>query len=157
MMPTSKTDVADRLRVLRSWQTSLDEAFRVPATSIRFGWDAVVGLIPGAGDIVTALFGIVILLHAHQMRIPAIAQVRMVVNLAIDLAIGLVPIAGDIADIFWKANTRNLRLLERHAGPERPPTGADWAFVFGVTAALLAVAALPLVLLMAFLRALGLL
>jgi hypothetical protein len=155
-MPTSRTDVAVRLQRLRSWQRFLDEAFGIPYTSIRFGWDAVVGLVPGAGDMVSALFGLVILFHAHQMRIPAVAQVRMVVNLAIDLAIGFVPIAGDIADIFWKANTRNLALLERHAGPERPPTSDDWAFVLGVAVVLLAFAALPLVLLIAILRALGL-
>ena len=155
-MPTSRIDVAVRLQRLRSWQRFLDEAFGIPYTSIRFGWDAVVGLVPGAGDLVSALFGLVILFHAHQMRIPAVAQVRMVVNLAIDLAIGFVPIAGDIADIFWKANTRNLALLERHAGPEQPPTGDDWAFVLGVAAVLLAFAALPLVLLIAILRALGL-
>jgi len=156
-MPTSTTDVAVRLERLRSWQRFLDEAFGVPYTSIRFGWDAVVGLVPGAGDMVSALFGLVILFHAHQMRIPAVAQVRMVVNLAIDLAIGFVPIAGDIADIFWRANTRNLALLERHAGPELTPTSDDWAFVLGVAAILLAFAALPLILLIAILRALGLL
>jgi hypothetical protein len=111
--------------------------------------------MPGAGDVVTALFGLVMLLHAHRMRVPGIVQVRMIVNLAIDLAIGLVPFAGDIADVFWKANTRNLAMLERHLGPERPATSRDWAFVLGVAGVLLAIVAVPVVLLFALLRALG--
>lgn len=156
-MPTSRADVAGRLRQLRWWQQFLDEAFAVPYTSIRFGWDSIIGLVPGAGDVVAALFGMVILVHAYRMRVPGIVQVRMVINLAIDLAIGIVPVAGDIADVFWKANTRNLALLERHMSPERPPTSGDWAFVLVVTAALLAVAALPFLLLALVLRMLGLL
>ena len=90
-----------QLRRLRAWQQLLDEAYRVPGTRLRFGWDAIVGLIPGAGDLITGLFGLVILYHAHRMRIPRVVTARMVINLVIDLAIGIVPIAGDVADIFW--------------------------------------------------------
>ena len=148
-------DVARRLEVLRWWQRALDEAFTVPRTRIRFGWDAIIGLVPGAGDIVTALFGIVILFHAHQMRVPGVVQVRMIVNLSIDLMIGIVPVAGDVVDVCWKANTRNLALIERHVATERPATSGDWMFVIGVAAALVAVAALPIVVLFQLLRWLG--
>ena len=138
-------ETARRLERLRWWQRLLDEAFPVPGTRVRFGWDAIIGLVPGVGDVVSALFGLVILFHAHQMRIPGVVQIRMVVNLAIDLAIGIVPVAGDIVDVFWKANTRNLALLERYAAAERPATTGDALFVIGVAAVLAAIAILPLI------------
>jgi hypothetical protein len=135
------------LGTLRSWQRLLDEAFRIPGTRVRFGWDAVVGIVPWAGDVITALMGVVVLVAAHRMRVPGVVQVRMLFNLAIDLAIGLVPFAGDIADVFWKANTRNMALLERHAASPMPATAGDWWFVTGITAVVFSMAALPLLLL----------
>ncbi len=139
-------ETARQLDRLRVWQRLLDEAFRIPGTRIRFGWDAIAGLLPGAGDLVAGLFGLVILYHAHRMRVPAVVRVRMAINLAIDLAVGLVPVAGDVVDIFWKANTRNMALLERHAAREVPATTGDWLFVGGVAAALTALVALPVML-----------
>ena len=132
---------------LRTLQRLLDEAFRVPGTRIRFGWDAIVGLIPWAGDVLTAMLGVAILVSAHRLRVPGIVQVRMLLNLAIDLLIGLVPFAGDIADVFWKANTKNMTLLERHAASPMPATAGDWWFVTGLTALVFSMAALPLLLL----------
>jgi uncharacterized protein DUF4112 len=125
----------------------LDEAFRVPGTRIRFGWDAIVGLVPWAGDVLTATLGVAILVSAHRRRVPGIIVVRMLLNLAIDLVIGLVPFAGDVADVFWKANTKNMTLLERHAASPMPATAGDWWFVAGVTALVFSIAALPLLLL----------
>jgi hypothetical protein len=132
---------------LRTLQRLLDEAFRVPGTRIRFGWDAIVGVIPWAGDVLTALLGVAILVSAHRMRVPGIVQVRMLLNLAIDLLIGLVPFAGDVVDVFWKANTKNMNLLERHAASPMPATAGDWWFVTGLTALVFSMAALPLLLL----------
>lgn len=148
-------DTAQQLVRLRAWQRTLDEAFPIPGTRFRFGWDAILGLVPGAGDLVSGLFGLVILYHAHRMRIPLVVQARMVINLAIDLAIGIVPFAGDVADIFWKANTRNLAMLERHLAAERPSTRGDYLFVAGVGVALAAVAMLPFMLLYAVGRMAG--
>ena len=85
----------------------------MPGTPTRFGWDALIGLVPWAGDVITAFVGLAILASAHRMRVPGVVQVRMLLNLAIDLLIGLVPFAGDIADVFWKANTKNMAMLER--------------------------------------------
>lgn len=138
-------NLAQRVEQLRQWQRLLDEAYRVPGTRIRFGWDAIIGLAPGGGDVVTALLGVAILFHARRMRIPGVVQARMFVNLAIDLALGVVPLVGDIVDIFWKANTRNMRLLERHTAREQPATTGDWLVVLGTAAGLAAVAVLPLV------------
>ncbi len=149
-------DVTQQLDRLRWWQRLLDDAFPLPGTRIRFGWDAIIGLVPGAGDLISGLFGLVILYQAHRMRIPAVVQVRMFINLAIDLAIGIVPVAGDIADIFWKANTRNLVLLERHAGRVQPPALNDYLFVGGVAALLAFLATLPFLVFFAVGRLLGL-
>ena len=154
-MPTAM-DMSSRLERLRWWQRLLDEAFRVPGTRIRFGWDSVIGLIPWAGDVVSAAFGLVILFHSHRMRLPAVVLVRMVMNLAIDLMLGLVPVVGDVADVFWRANTRNLALVERHAAAVLAPTTGDWLFVLGVAAVLLALAAIPLFFIVGLGRALGL-
>ena len=125
----------------------LDSAFRVPGTNIRFGLDAIVGLIPGIGDISTPAFAVLILLQAVRMRLPVVVQARMVLNAAIDMLAGLVPILGDIADIGWKANLRNLALLERHARPGVAPSRGDYAFVWICVALLVLIAVTPVVLL----------
>jgi len=130
---------------LRRLKGILDEAYRVPGTNIRFGWDAIAGLIPGAGDIITALFSCGVIVQAHQMRVPRIVQLRMVLNVVIDLLIGFVPVAGDVADVFWKSNSKNFALLERHAAEPAKPTTGDWLFVTGVVSAVVAVALVPLV------------
>jgi len=133
----------DRLRTLRR---VLDEAFRVPGTRVRFGWDPIIGLIPGAGDLVAALLASAIVVQAHQMGVPRVVQLRMLLNLGIDVALGVVPLVGDVADVFWKATTRNLALLERHAGGATVTTAGDRAFVALVVAAVFAMAALPIAL-----------
>ena len=152
----SGVDVGAQLDRLRWWQRLLDDAFPIPGTRVRFGWDAIIGLVPGAGDLISGLFGLVILYHAHRMRIPVVVQARMFINLAIDLAIGIVPFAGDVADIFWKANTRNLALLERHAGQAQKPGTGDYLFVGGVAALLAFLATLPFLVFFLVLRAFGL-
>lgn len=148
-------DTALRLARLRRWQRLLDEAFPIPGTRFRFGWDAIIGLVPGAGDLVSGLFGVVILYHAHRMHVPGVVQARMFINLVIDLAVGLVPVAGDVADVFWKANTRNMAMLERHAARELAATRSDWLFVAAVASLLAWLAASPFILLYALGRALG--
>ena len=122
--PTPET-----LDALRRYAVLLDSQFRVPGTNIRFGLDAIVGLIPGLGDISTPIFAAILLLQGARMRLPAIVQVRMVLNSAIDMLLGFVPILGDLVDIGFKANLRNLALLERHARRGVPPARSDYVFV----------------------------
>jgi hypothetical protein len=148
------SDSERRLTTLRSLRRLLDEAFRVPGTRIRFGWDAIVGLIPWAGDLVTALMAGAIIVEAHRMRVPRVVQLRMLLNVGIDLAIGLVPFAGDVADVFWKSNTKNMVLLERHAAEPVAASAGDWAFVLIVIASVVAMALVPLVLFALMLQAL---
>src|SRR5918993_3493840 len=119
----------ETLDALRRWAVLLDSRFRVPGTSIRFGLDAIIGLIPGVGDIPTTVFAALLLLQAVRMRLPLVVQARMVLNAALDMLLGLVPVLGDLVDIGWKANLRNLALLERHARPGVPPSRSDYVFV----------------------------
>jgi Domain of unknown function (DUF4112) len=135
------------MQALRSLQRLLDEAFRVPGTSLRFGWDPLIGAVPWLGDALTAVLSCAIIVQAHQMRVPRIVQLRMVVNVGIDLLVGVLPVVGDIADFFWKSNTKNFALLERHAAAPRPATAGDWMFVIGLLAAVIAMALIPLIVL----------
>jgi uncharacterized protein DUF4112 len=118
-----------RLDLLRRWAVLLDSAFRVPGTQIRFGVDAILGLVPGLGDLSAPIYAAFILATGFRMRVPAVVQMRMVLNAALDMLMGLVPLLGDVGDVFWKANLRNMALLERHARPGIPPRRSDYIFV----------------------------
>ena len=144
---TTRVPHQETLEALRRWAVLLDSYFRVPGTRIRFGLDAIIGLIPGVGDISTPTFAALILLQAVRMRLPVVVQARMVLNAAIDMLVGLVPVLGDLVDIGWKANLRNLALLERHARPGVPPSRSDYAFVVVCLVLLAIVAVAPIVLL----------
>jgi len=129
---------------LRQWSWLLDQAFRIPGTNVRFGWDVIVGLIPGLGDLSSPLFGLLIVVQAYRMRVPRLVQARMVINGVVDALLGVVPGLGNVADIFWKANTWNMRLLERHARPGTPHSRFDALVVWGFVVALLAAAVAPI-------------
>jgi uncharacterized protein DUF4112 len=133
------------LAALRRWSVLLDSAFRVPGTNLTFGLDPIIGLIPGLGDLTSPLFAALLLVHAVRMRIPRVVQVRMLINAAIDLLVGLIPVLGDLFDFGWKANVRNLALLERYAHPESKATRGDWIFVTSIIGVLLALAVIPLI------------
>jgi len=98
----------------------LDECFKIPGTKIRFGLDAIVGLIPGFGDIVMALSSILVMGAALQARVSAAVLMRMLLNIGIELGVGAIPLVGDIFDIFWKANQKNIKLIDDfNASPQR--------------------------------------
>lgn len=138
---------ASTLDALRRYAVLLDSQFRVPGTNIRFGLDAIVGLIPGLGDISTPVFAALLLMQGVRMRLPAVVQARMVLNAAIDMLVGFVPIVGDLVDIGFKANLRNLALLERHARRGVPPSRSDYVFVIVCVILLAFVAIAPIVVL----------
>ena len=135
------------MEALRALQRLLDNAFRVPGTNLRFGWDPLVGLIPWVGDVLTAVFSGAIILQAHHLRVPRVVQLRMVMNVATDVIVGVIPLAGDLADFAWKSNAMNFALLERHAAQPGPATAGDWVFVAGVLAAVAVIAVAPLIVL----------
>lgn len=140
MRPPKPTD----LELLRRWAVLLDSAFRVPGTNVRFGFDAVVGLVPGLGDMVAPIFTVAVLVTGLRMRVPMVVQARMVLNALIDMLVGLVPVLGDLADVAWKADLRNVALLERHARPGVLPTRADYLFVFLCIGLVVAAGVLPI-------------
>jgi hypothetical protein len=119
----------------------LDSAVVVPGTSYRVGLDPVLGLVPGLGDLVSPIFTLGILWQARQLALPRVVQLRMIFNVGIDSLVGAVPLVGDLFDFAWKANNRNLALLERHAEQDRPAAPGDWVFV-GLMVGLLVLAAL---------------
>jgi hypothetical protein len=135
------------MEALRRWAVLLDSAFRIPGTNVRFGLDAIIGLVPGLGDLVAPVFTVILLGTALRMRVPAVVLARMVLNAAIDMVLGLVPVAGDIGDVFWKADLRNMALLERHARPGVAPTTGDYWFVLGCIGAVIVLAVVPIALL----------
>lgn len=92
----------------------LDSALRVPGTNIRFGADALLGLIPGLGNLATTALSAYLILEARRLGVPHGLLLRMVGNVTLDSVLSAVPIAGNIADVFWKANRRNMALLNRH-------------------------------------------
>lgn len=89
----------------------LDNQFRIPFTRYRIGWDFIIGLIPVAGDVLTGLASLFILIGARKYGVSGRIQLRMLVNILIDVLAGSVPILGDILDASFKANARNMRLL----------------------------------------------
>ena len=104
-----ETDVR-RASMLANW---LDARFSV--LGVRFGLDAIVGLVPVVGDTLTAIAALYPLLVAERHKLGRAVQARMALNVAIDWGVGLVPAAGDILDVAFKANLKNLKLLEQAA------------------------------------------
>jgi hypothetical protein len=114
---------------LRDLARVLDEAIRIPGTNIRIGLDAILGLIPGGGDVAGGLFSSILMLQAARMGAPTSVLARMLGNVVIDTAIGSIPLIGDLFDFAWRANSKNVRLLELWR--ERP-TGTQRASKFAV-------------------------
>lgn len=96
----------------------LDSAFYIPGLNIRFGVDALLGLIPGLGDVGTSLMSLAVLREANRRGVSKVTMTRMTANLLIDAAMGSIPILGDAFDIYWKANQRNVKLLSQHAAAD---------------------------------------
>lgn len=102
----------------------LDSRFRLPGTPIRFGLDTIIGLIPGIGDTLVAAPSAWIIWRGHRMGIGKRHIARMGANSAIDYVIGLVPVIGDLFDVGFKANLRNVAILREQLGAKTQPTGS---------------------------------
>jgi hypothetical protein len=112
--PANRASRQQRLARIDALATLLDSALVVPGTNIRFGLDAIVGLVPGIGDFVMSLVSLYIVHEARQLGAPAHLLVRMVANIAVDGIVGSAPLVGDIFDVMWRANRRNMALLHGH-------------------------------------------
>jgi hypothetical protein len=108
-----------RVERLRRLAHLLDDRFRIPGTRYRIGLDGLVGLVPGIGDGVTTLIALYIVLEARRLGVPLAKLGRMGINVGLDAVLGAVPLVGDLFDVAWKANRRNLALLLDHLDAER--------------------------------------
>lgn len=111
---TSAGSRAERMARLDMLASLLDTALVIPGTNIRFGLDAIIGLVPGIGDAITTVVSLYIVHEARQLGAPWHVVSRMLANVALDGVVGAVPILGDAFDVMWRANRRNVALLRKH-------------------------------------------
>ena len=135
MTAMSRRDTFERIERVERYARRLDRAFRLPFTNIRLGWDSILGLVPGIGDTLAAAPAVWIVNEARELGAPKSLLVQMGWNVAVDWAIGLLPLIGDIMDIGYKANSRHAALLRKWAEEhyrdvgEGPGTAPDYQSV----------------------------
>ncbi|MBA4165084.1 MAG: DUF4112 domain-containing protein [Erythrobacter sp.] len=120
-LPTGSDPHSVRQRV-EALEILLERSFRVPGINYPVGLDAIVGLVPVLGDLVTAAMGTYALWEARNLGMPRWKLWRMAGNLLFDTAIGAIPLVGDAADLLFRSNTRNLRIIKRHLDRHHPST-----------------------------------
>jgi hypothetical protein len=131
----------------------LDDMFRIPGTKIRFGLDAIVGLIPGIGDAIAGIASFLIIFVAWQRGTARVTLARMATNVLLETTLGAIPIAGDIFHITRKSNRRNFRLLMRARQEEGAgQTWKDWTFLLLLLAGVALAVILPFVLVAALMH-----
>jgi hypothetical protein len=111
---------AARWRRIRFLSRLLDDKFRVPGTTYRVGLDGLLGLIPGIGDALGLLLSAYILFEARNLGAPPSVLLRMVTNIGIDALVGTIPLLGDVFDLAWKANRKNMALLQTYQNETKP-------------------------------------
>ena len=110
----------ERLARIDALSRLLDTAFILPGTNIRFGLDALIGLVPGIGDVITTAMSLYIVNEARALGAPRLLIARMMMNVALDGVVGAVPLLGDAFDVAFRANRRNMALLRDHLARTRP-------------------------------------
>lgn len=146
------TSTPARSQVAPPWVHGLvrlmDEAIPIPGTSFRIGWDAIVGfLVPVVGDAATALSHLTLLYYAFRARVPPVAIARMLLNIALDELWGSVPIVGDVFDAGFRANRKNLQLIEQRGGVRRRSHWTDYLVIGAAIAFVVGIVLLPLIVL----------
>ena len=122
-VPVRQLTHFERLERIRRLVRLLDEAFRIPGTKYRVGLDGLIGLVPVAGDLITGGLALWIIREAAEMGVPRRTIKRMLWNDGLDVTAGIIPADGDIFDVAWKANVKNLALLETHFARQEPRPG----------------------------------
>ncbi|RDC60982.1 hypothetical protein HME9302_02199 [Alteripontixanthobacter maritimus] len=120
-IPTGNDPVSVRKRV-EAMEKLLERSMTIPGTNYPIGLDSIVGLIPVVGDLLTAAMGAYIVWEARNLGMPKWKLWRMAGNIAIDTAVGAVPLVGDAADLVFRSNTRNLRIIRKHLDKHHPET-----------------------------------
>ncbi len=121
----------ERTRDLRKLSQFLDSQFELPL-GIKIGWDAIIGMIPGLGDMITNLMSFYIIWRGAMLGCPPSVVIRMGLNLLIANLVDMVPFLGPIADMFWKSNLKNLDLIERHLDSPVSTVNSSRGVVLGV-------------------------
>ncbi len=124
-----KSTDRDSLRNLDALARLMDSQFKIPGTNIRFGFDALIGLVPGVGDFSTFLVSGAMLMILAKNGASGYILSRMVLNVTLDALIGSIPVLGDIFDVAFKANQRNMRLMHEHYVEGRHKGGAWKLFI----------------------------
>ena len=122
----------------------MDSAFEIPGLRLRFGLDAILGLLPGIGDLASSFVSLYILQEAQRRGVSRVTLARMSFNTLVDLLVGSIPLLGDAFDVVWKSNQKNVALLIQHeSSPEarRRRKIGDWFFLALLIAILLTVLA----------------
>src|SRR6187397_3012593 len=118
-LPMGRDPVAVRRRI-EAMEELLERSFVIPGTKFPVGLDAVAGLIPVAGDVLAAAMGAWLIWEAHNLGVPKWKLWRMAGNVAFDTAVGAIPVAGDLFDLVFRSNTRNLKIVKRHLDKHHP-------------------------------------
>ncbi|MGG6237119.1 DUF4112 domain-containing protein [Nodosilinea sp. AN01ver1] len=106
------------LNRIRRISRLMDTAFKIPVLGLKVGWDPVLGLIPGLGDLIATAISAYVIVLAARFRLPRGILAQMVFNIGLEAVVGTVPLVGDLFDAFYKSNVRNLKLLEAHLQSE---------------------------------------
>ena len=142
-LPRSDRGAGDAIAEVETLAWLLDNSIPIPATGgRRIGLDAIVGLLPVAGDLASAGMGLFVVWRGARLGVPRVVVARMLLNSAIDLAVGAIPVIGDAFDLWFKANTRNLRLMRRHLEDPHASTRGSWVAIGALALGLLVVGVL---------------
>jgi hypothetical protein len=134
----------------------MDSAFRIPGTEVRVGLDPILGfLLPGLGDLLGSLPALLLVSLAMRQGVPTVVIFRMLLNIAMDSLVGAIPILGDAFDGVFRANQKNLELLERYAGEPRPARARDYVIVGFALLVAAACILLPIALMVALVKAIA--
>ncbi|MFZ1742529.1 MAG: DUF4112 domain-containing protein [Pontixanthobacter sp.] len=118
-LPTGTDPVSVRKRI-EAMEQLLENSFRIPGINYRIGLDAIVGLVPVLGDIVTTILGAYIVWEARNLDLPKWKLWRMAGNVGFDALLGAVPLVGDAADFLYRSNSRNLKIVKKHLDKHHP-------------------------------------
>jgi len=120
-LPMGTDPVSVRRRV-EAMERVLERSFTLPGTNQQFGLDALVGLVPVAGDVISAAMGLYLVWEARNLGMPKWQLARMTANVGFDSLLGVLPLAGDLLDFFYRSNSRNLKIIRKHLDKHHPET-----------------------------------
>jgi hypothetical protein len=117
----------------------LDNSIPIPIIGRRIGLDAIVGFVPGVGDVVSGGLGVFVVVRGAMLGLPRVVLARMTANVAIDFVVGVVPVLGDAFDLWFKSNQRNVTLARRYIAEPDASTRGEWLFLLAIMGVLLLV------------------